>query len=52
MKLKLYEEGYSILKEELTKQTGPFSRTNNVMLALDLLEKGDDLSFGMVTKIT
>ena len=49
-KMKLNKEGYDILKEELTKQKGPFSRTNNVMLALDLLEKGDDLSLGMVTK--
>ena len=29
MKLKLNEEGYDILKEELTKQEGLFSRTNN-----------------------
>lgn len=48
--MRLNKEGYDILKQELTKQEGPFSRTNNVMLALDLLEKGEDLSSGMVTK--
>ena len=48
--MKLNEDGYENLKEELTKKEGPFSRTDNVMLAFDLIEKGEDLSSGLVTK--
>ena len=34
--------------EELTKNQGPFSKTGNVMLALDQIAKGEDLN--QVTK--
>ena len=44
MALKLNEEGYDILKDELTKNVGPFSKTTNVMLALDLMATGEDLT--------
>ena len=48
MALKLNEQGYDILKDELTKCEGPFSKTQNVMLALDLMAKGEELT--QVTK--
>ena len=48
--LKLNEEGYNILKDELTKHIGPFSTTSNVMLALDLMAVGEDLVSTKVTK--
>ena len=50
MALKLNEQGYDILKDELTKCEGPFSKTQNVMLALDLMAKGEELSSTQVTK--
>ena len=49
MALKLNEQGYDILKDELTKCEGPFSKTQNVMLALDLMAKGEELSSTQVT---
>ena len=48
--LKLNEEGYNILKDELTKHIGPFSTTSNVMLALDLMALGEELISTKVTK--
>ena len=49
MNFKLNEEGYNTLKEELSKNERPFSKTTNVMQALDLLSKGEELS--SVTKL-
>ena len=50
MRLKLNDQGYDILKDELSKNENEniFSKTNNVMLAFDLMEKGEELT----TKVT
>ena len=48
--LKLNEQGYDILKEELSKNEATFSKTTNVMLAFDLMAKGEELSSTQVTK--
>ena len=48
--MKLKEKCYDILKAELDKSDGPFSKTSNVMLALDLMEKGELMSSNQVTK--
>ena len=50
MSLKLNEQGYDILKEELSKNEATFSKTTNVMLAFDLMAKGEELSSTQVTK--
>ena len=52
MKMKLKDNFYELLKTELVKKEehGPFSKTSNVMLALDLMEKGDLMSSNQVTK--
>ena len=50
MTLKLNEQGYDILKEELSKNEATFSKTTNVMLAFDLMAKGEELSSTQVTK--
>ena len=51
MSLKLNEQGYDILKDELTKYEGSFSKTQNVMLALDLMARGEDISSTQVNKV-
>ena len=38
------EQGYDILKDELTKNEGSFSKTTNFMLAFDLMSKGEELT--------
>ena len=48
--MKLDSQGYDILQEELSKNEGPFSKTHNVMLALDLMAKEEELSSTQVTK--
>ena len=48
MGFKLPNDGYNTMIEELTKNQGPFSKTGNVMLALDQIAKGEDLN--QVTK--
>ena len=50
-KMKLNEVGYKSLKDELIKNEnyGPFSKTPDIMLALDLLAKGETNS-NQVTK--
>ena len=48
--MKLNSQGYDILQEELSKNEGPFSKTHNVMLALDLMAKGEELTSTQVTK--
>ena len=53
MKMKLSEEGSKILKELLIQNeenTGPFSKTSNVMLALEPMQKGEELASNQVTK--
>ena len=50
MTLKLNEQGYDILKEELSKNEATFSKTTPVMLAFDLMAKGEELSSTQVTK--
>ena len=52
MKLKLNEQGYDVLKDKLTnsESEGPFSKTTNAMLALDLMVKGQELTLTQVTK--
>ena len=50
MKLKLNEQGYDLLKEELSKNEATFSKTTNVMVAFDLMAKGEELSYTQVTK--
>ena len=49
--MKLKEEGYNILRSELSKKDGPFSKTSNVMLAVDLMEKGEEILSNQVTKV-
>ena len=44
------EQGYDILKDELTKNEGSFSKTTNFMLAIDLMSKGEELASTQVTK--
>ena len=48
--MKLNENGSKILGELLTQNEGPFSKTTNVMLAFDLMEKGEELTSTQVTK--
>ena len=50
MKLKLNDQGYDILKDELSENAATFSKTTNVMLAFDLMAKGEELSSTQVTK--
>ena len=50
VKLKLSEQGYDILKDELTKNENTFSKTTNVMLAFDLMAKGEEITSTQVTK--
>ena len=50
MKLKLNEQGYDLLKEELSENEATFSKTTNVMVAFDLMAKGEELSYTQVTK--
>ena len=50
MKLKLNDQGYDILKDELSKNEGTFSKTTNVMLAFDLMENEEELTSTQVTK--
>ena len=50
MKLKLNDQGYDILKDDLSKNEGTFSKTTNVMLAFDLMENEEELTSTQVTK--
>ena len=49
--MKLNKEGYDSLKDELAKNAslGPFSKTTDIMLAFDLMEK-EDINSNQVTK--
>ena len=49
--MKLNENGSKILRDLLTQNEGPFSKSENVMLALDLMEKGTELASNQVTKL-
>ena len=40
MKMKLNENGTQILRRLLAQREGPYSKTDNVMLAIELMEKG------------
>ena len=51
MKMKLNEKGSKTLSEVLSQSDGPFSKTPNVMLALELMEKGTELASNQVTKL-
>ena len=51
MKMKLNENGSKTLSEVLSQSDGPFSKTLNVMLALELMEKGTELASNQVTKL-
>ena len=52
MKMKLNERGSKALKEVLSGQNlGPFSKNDNVMLALELMEKGQELASNQITKV-
>ena len=51
MKIKLNENGSKILKEVLSQAEGPFSKSTNVMLALELMEKGQELASNQITKV-
>ena len=51
VKMKLKENCYDTLSVELEKSDGPFSKTSNVMLAFDLMEKGELMSSNQVTKV-
>ena len=45
------ENGSKTLKDLLSENSGPFSKTSNVMLALELMEKGEELASNQVTKV-
>ena len=49
--MKLSEFGSKTLRGILTQNAGPYSKTENVMLALELMEKGTELASNQVTKI-
>ena len=49
--MKLNENGSKILKGILTQNEGPYSKSENVMLALELMEKGTELASNQVTKV-
>ena len=51
IKMKLNENGSKTLSEVLSQSDGPFSKTLNVMLALELMEKGTELASNQVTKL-
>ena len=49
--MKLNEQGYNILKDELNKnEEMSFSKTSNVMLAIDLMAQGEEITSTQVTK--
>lgn len=49
--MKLNDFGSKTLKDVLTKTEGPFSKSENVMLALELMEKGQELASNQITKV-
>ena len=51
--MKLKGSSYDTLKEELEKKEGqgPFSKSTNIMLAFDLLKKGDIMSSNQINKV-
>ena len=50
--MKLNEKGTNALREVLSGQNqGPFSKNENAMLALELMEKGQELSSNQITKV-
>ena len=49
--MKLNEKGSKTLKEVLNQSDGPFSKSPNVMLALELMERGQELASNQVTKV-
>ena len=49
--MKLNENGSKILRGILTENEGPYSKSENVMLALELMEKGTELASNQVTKV-
>ena len=50
VKMKLKENCYDIFKAKLEKSDETFSKASNVMLAIDLIEKGELMSSNQVTK--
>ena len=50
--MKLNDFGSKTLKDVLTKTEGPFSKSENVMLALELMEKGQELASNQITKVS
>ena len=51
MKIKLNDKESKTLKEVLIQSEGPFSKNTNVMLAMELMEKGQELALNQITKV-
>ena len=51
MNMKLNEKGSKTLKDILNQNDGPFSKGTNAMLALELMERGQELASNQITKV-